>query len=143
MRVNVDEIKSAGLARGWDMSREQVDEVVNDDPAGYRASAPAHVAARLEKLDRRVFLEVHTRAALTCPCGRCLAPTSVEVPVDFELTLVPAGEHPAAEEEREGRRGHRSEKRQARVVSSFDPERDDEDTYAGKAIDLDPIVREQ
>jgi uncharacterized protein len=134
MRVNIDEIKEKGVQRSWDLTREQLDEYVRGDRAGYRASAPAHVEARLEKLERRVRLDAHTHAPLSVPCGRCLRPVAVDVPVDFELTLVPAelaqdGEHAARDT--------------GPVAGSFDAAAVDEETYSGKVIDLDPIVREQ
>jgi uncharacterized protein len=135
MRVNIDEIKEKGVQRSWDLTREQVDEFVKGDRAGYRASAPAHVEAKLAKLERRVRLDAHTRAALTVPCGRCLGPVQVDVPVDFELTLVPA-EDLAEDAEHEARDT-------GPVAGSFDAAAVDEETYTGKVIDLDPIVREQ
>jgi uncharacterized protein len=59
----------------------------------------------------------------------------VDVPVDFDLTLVPADEYADGEPEKEGVRGP--------VAGSFAPEQAEEETYTGKVIDLDPIVREQ
>ena len=56
MRVNIDEIKDAGLRKSWDVPREAVDEIVQGDRAGYRASAPVHVDATLEKVERRAIL---------------------------------------------------------------------------------------
>ncbi len=139
MRVNIDEIKDAGLDRSWDLSREQLDEVVAGDRAGYRARGPAHVEAHLEKVERRVRVEASARAPLTVPCGRCLAATSVDVPVAFELTLVPADEYEEPEEppraERDGGKG--------RAGGSFEAAEAEEDTYSGKTVELDPIVREQ
>ena len=136
MRVNIDEITDAGLERSWDVTSEQLDLVVRDDRAGYRAAAPAHVSARLEKLARRVRLRAVTRAELTCPCGRCLAPVSVAVPVEFELSLVPEDEpEPAAHAGRERDEGP--------AGGSFRAEEADEEHYRGKIIDLDPILREQ
>jgi uncharacterized protein len=133
MRVNIDEIKEAGLGRSWDVPREQLDEMVAGDRAGYRARSAAHVDAKLEKLGRRIRISARTRAELTAACGRCLAPTSVEVPVDFELTLVPA-----EEDDESG-----SDADHGPVAGSFAPERAEEETYTGKVIELDPIVREQ
>ena len=54
MRVNIDEIKEAGLRRSWDVAREQVDDMIAGDRAGYRARGPAHVEAKLDRLERRV-----------------------------------------------------------------------------------------
>jgi uncharacterized protein len=136
MRVNIDEIKEAGLERSWDVTREQLDEVVRDDRAGYRAAAPAHVSARLERLARRVRLRATTRAELVCPCGRCLAPVTLAVPVEFELSLVPEDEPTAPS-------GEGRERDQGPVGGSFRAEEADEERYHGKVIDLAPILREQ
>ncbi|HEY7724978.1 MAG TPA: DUF177 domain-containing protein [Anaeromyxobacteraceae bacterium] len=137
MRVNIEEIKEeGGLDRAWDLTREQLDEMVRGDSAGYRARAPAHVEAHLERVSRRVLLSARSRAALGAPCGRCLAPTDVAVPVEFQITLVPAKEAPEPEARGEDRP-------RSRAVASFRPEAADEESYAGREIDLDPIVREQ
>ncbi len=134
MRVNIDEIKEAGLDRTWDVTREQLDEMMAGDRAGYRARGPARVDAHVEKIERRVRIEATARAALSAPCVRCLAPVSVDVPVEFELTLVPSDEYARDEDGKEDQ-GH--------VAGSFEPRQAEEETYAGKVIDLDPIVREQ
>ena len=135
MRVNIDEIREGGLQRDWDLAREAVDEMVRGDSAGYRSRAAAHVEARLSKVERRVFMEAHATASLTVPCGRCLAAVPIDLPVDFELTFVPEDEYraPAGGEDRGA----------GEVSGSFEPKLVDEETYAGKEIDLDPVVREQ
>src|SRR5512142_2366712 len=135
MRVNIDEIKEAGLRRSWDVTREVADEMVAGDQAGYRARGPLHVDAKLEKIERRVRVDAHGKAELTVPCGRCLAPVPVDLPVDFELTLVPEDEYRdprAAQDDHTGP-----------VAGSFEPQQAEEDVYSGKVIDLDPLVREQ
>jgi uncharacterized protein len=137
MRVNIDEIKDAGLDRSWDLTREQLDAMVAGDRAGYRARGPAHVDAHLEKVERRVRVEATAKAALTAACGRCLSPVSLDVPVEFELTLVPEDEY---EDEEPGAEKDGSK---ARSGGSFEPAQAEEDTYAGKTVDLDPLVREQ
>lgn len=134
MRVNIDEIKDKGVRRSWDVTREQLDDIVQGDRAGYRASAPAHVEATLDKVERRVRLGAHTAAALTVPCGRCLRPVTLDVPVDFQMTLVPAEQ--SADDEHASRDT-------GPVGGSFNAGAVDEETYSGKVIDLDPIVREQ
>ena len=136
MRVNIDEIKEAGLGRSWDLPREQLDEFVQGDRAGYRARGAAHVDARLEKLERRVRVEAKGTAPLAVPCGRCLSPVEIDLPFELDLTLVPADEY--ADESREGK-DHDG----GPVGGSFAPEDAEEETYTGKVIDLDPIVREQ
>lgn len=118
------------------MAREQLDEIVAGDRAGYRAREAARVEARLEKLERRVRIDGGTRVRLSAPCSRCLATVEVEVPVEFELTLVPSDEYAGdARDERDA--GDR------KLAGSFDPDDAEEESYSGKVIDLDPIVREQ
>jgi uncharacterized protein len=136
MRVNIDEIKESGLRRSWDVPREQVDEMVAGDPAGYRARAAAHVDAGLEKVERRVRVDATAKAELTAACGRCLVPVPVDVPLEFELTLVPSDEYDdALRDQKDANKGQ--------TGGSFDPGAAEEETYSGKVIDLDPLVREQ
>jgi DUF177 domain-containing protein len=136
MRVNIDEIKDAGLRRSWDVTQDEVDQIVAGDRAGYRARGPAHLDASLEKIERRIRVDAHGKVQLAVPCGRCLSPVVVDLPVDFELTLVPEDEYDDAP---------RSEKDagSGRVGGSFVPTDAEEDTYSGKVVDLDPLVREQ
>jgi len=135
MRVNIDEIKENGLRRAWDLKREDLDGLVKGDAAGYRAAKALHVEAFLRKLEPRVLVAAKGTASLTAPCGRCLVPVDVDVPLDFEITYVP---HAPAEE-----RNFHGEPDRGHVAASFEPESVDEESYVGKVIDLDPAVREQ
>jgi uncharacterized protein len=136
MRVNIDEIKEVGLRMAWDLPRQTIDEMVAGDRTGFRAGAPLHVEASLARAERRILIEVHAAAALSCECVRCLAPISLDVPVDFELTLVP-------EDEYESDPHSAKEDSKAAVAGSFVPKGVDEEVYRGKEIDLDPFLREQ
>jgi uncharacterized protein len=136
MRVNIDEIKDVGLERRWDVTREDLDAMVEGDRSGWRARGPAHVGARLEKLERRVVLRATAQAELRAQCGRCLKAIEAEVPVDFVLTLVPADEY-----EEQGRR--REDAPHHPVGGSFAAREAEEDVYRGKTIELDPLLREQ
>jgi uncharacterized protein len=136
MRVNIDEIKEAGLDRQWDVAREALDVIVQGDRAGWRARGPAHVVAHFDKVERRVLVEARVVAEIEAECGRCLVPVSADLPVDFELTLVPADEYEDESQGAEDRPHHA-------VAGSFDAKEAEEDVYTGKVIDLDPILREQ
>jgi uncharacterized protein len=135
MRVNIDEIKEGGLDRAWDLPRDLVDEMVRGDKAGYRAQAPGRFEAKLRKASRRVMLHGAADIEVAAPCGRCLQPVPVRVPVQFDLTFVPEDEYraPAGGDDRGA----------GELAGSFEPKLVDEETYAGKEIDLDPVVREQ
>ena len=136
MRVNIDEIKEAGLERRWDVAREALDSMVEGDRSGWRARGPVHVDVRLEKVERRVLVKAAARAELQAQCGRCLKPIEAEVPVDFDLTLVPADEY-------EDEAGQGEDETHRPVAGSFDAGEAEEEVYTGKVIDLDPILREQ
>jgi uncharacterized protein len=137
MRVNIDEIKEGGLQRAWNLPREAVDEIVKEDKAGYRARGPLHIDGRLQKVEQRVLFGARGQAALTVPCGRCLTTVDLDVPLDVELSFVPA----ERAEDEEGRQ--HEDRGSARVAGSFSPKDVDEETYFGKVIDLDPVIREQ
>ena len=62
MRVNIDEIKEAGLRKAWDVPRQTVDEMVAGDRAGFRASGALHVDATLARAERRVLLALRAKA---------------------------------------------------------------------------------
>ncbi len=140
MRVNIDEIKEGGLDRSWDFLPARLDEILAGDPAGYRAGSTTRIAAHLERFGERVLLRARTRAELTAPCGRCLAPVAVPLPVDFSLTFVPAEKRQRPEGEEPGEPHDRAK---ARVAGSFGDEDVGEEHYQGHEIDLDPVVREQ
>jgi uncharacterized protein len=136
MRVNIDEIKDAGLDRQWDVARDALDAIVQGDRAGWRARGPARVEAHFDKLDRRVLVKARAVAELAAECGRCLVPVSADLPVEFELTLVPADEYRDETQATEDKAHHP-------VAGSFDAKEAEEDVYTGKVIDLDPLLREQ
>src|SRR5512140_3215198 len=137
MRVNIDEIKEAGLDRSWDVPQAQLDEILAGDRAGYRARGPAHVDARLEKLGRRGRVEADATATLQAAGKRCLAAVSVDRPVELGLALVPADE--SADDD--ALAGDAKDHDRAPKGGSFSAGDAEEETYTGKVIDLDPIVR--
>jgi uncharacterized protein len=139
MRVNIDEIKEAGLRRDWDLSRETVDEMVSGDPAGYRARNGLHMQGDFRKVERRLLFQARGQAELTAPCGRCLGTVLVDVPLDVGMTFVPQDEVEVEEGEGEGR----EDRPHTRVAGSFRADTLNEETYEGKVIDVDPVVREQ
>ncbi len=138
MRVNIDEIKEDGLERAWDLTRETVDGMVSGDQAGYRARGPLHLEGSFRKVERRVLFGAKGKAALTAPCGRCLEPVQVDVPLDFEMTFVPEDEV-----EPDGRGEPGEDRGSSRVAGSFGADEVNEETYSGKVVDVDPVVREQ
>jgi uncharacterized protein len=134
--VNIDEIKEGGLERAWDLPRERVDAMVRDGTSGHRAAGPMHVDARLKKTGRRVLLSARASADVVAPCGRCLQPAPSTLPLEFELAFVPD------DEARHDAGGGRQEDGEE-PGGSFAPGRADEETYSGKELDLEPVVREQ
>jgi len=136
MRVNIDEIKEAGLDRRWDVARDDLEAIVLGDRAGWHARGPAHVDVHLDKVERRVLVTARATAELEAECRRCLRPVTSDVPVEFELTMVPSDEY-----QDEGR--GTEDKTHHPVAGSFAAEEAEEEVYTGKVIDLDPILREQ
>ncbi len=107
------------------------------DAAGHRARQKLSMTARLRKLGERVLLDAAGSARLSAPCGRCLTPVEVDVPLEFSLTFVPArGRDRSSEDGGEEHEG-------SSESGSFVAEGADEELYTGKVLELDPVVREQ
>ncbi len=131
--LNVDALEEANQPFEADLTREFLDSVLRAPPATeFHASGASHLRGAATKMGREVLVRANFRVPLSGPCKRCLKPVPIEEAVELTRTYVPAKQaHPTAE-----RKGEVSE-------GSFNPERVDEDTYAGKEIDLLPAVREQ
>jgi uncharacterized metal-binding protein YceD (DUF177 family) len=132
--LNVDALEEANQPFEADLPREFLDGVLRaDPPTEFHANGAAHLSGRATKMGRKVLVQAKFTVPLTGQCRRCLRTVGLEEPVDLTRTWVPqptAATTPAKrhEEESEG---------------SFDPALADEETYAGKEIDLSPAVREQ
>jgi len=131
--LNVDALEEANQPFEADLTREFLDGVLRaPPPTEFHASGASHLLGTATKMGREVLVRAKFRVPLSGPCKRCLKPVPIEEAVDLTRTYVPEKQaHPTAE-----RKGEASER-------SFDPELGDEDTYAGKEIDLLPAVREQ
>jgi uncharacterized protein len=138
MRITVEQIGEAGLDVQEPLSRTWLDGALSGDRSvGFSATGPANLSAHLEKFEGGVLLRAQSTPRLSTACRRCLRPVELSVPVSFSLSLVPraslsrrlADDAPAPEPEK--------------AKGSFDPHDADQETFDGRAIELDPIVREQ
>ena len=104
---------------------------------GFHARKEAVLHARLNKVSGGVLLRGDVSCEVLAPCKRCLRETSVTVPVNFTLNLVPQslleGGNTQEGEDDGG----------AESTGSFGLQDADREPFDGKVIDLDPIVREQ
>src|SRR5262244_1334301 len=117
MVVTVDQIREGGLSLDETLSESFLTHALAEvKDTGFRPDGPAVLRVKLQKTGSGVLLRGSTDVAVHTPCRRCLADVHLEVPVSFTLNLVS----------------------QAALV-----EREDEELFGGKTIDLDPLVREQ
>ncbi len=140
MLVKIEEIRDEGLKVNKQMSLEVLDAAL--EGSGFRATEPLSVAASLRKVSGGVLLEGKFTSRVVAECKRCLTESKLELPVSFTINLVPESlaraEGVLDEEELEEKdKGH------GEHGGSFALERADEEVFAGKIIDLEPIVREQ
>jgi DUF177 domain-containing protein len=130
--LNVDALEEANQPFEADLPREFLDEVLRaDPPTEFHANGAARLSGRATKMGRKVLVQAKTTVPLTGPCRRCLKTVALDEPVELIRTWVP---EPAVEA---------APKRHAGSEASFDPALADEETYAGKEIDLKPAMREQ
>lgn len=139
MVVQVEQIREGGLSVTESLAQPFLADVladaVQDD---FRARAPATLQASLLRTAGGVLVEGSVDLPVSAPCKRCATEVALTVPVRFTLNLVPAEtkRERATEEER-------TEEPDSDTSGSFELDQADLDTYQGKTIDLDPILREQ
>jgi uncharacterized protein len=131
--LNVDALAEANQPFEVDLPREFLDGVLRaEPPTEFHADGASHLEGAATKMGRKVLVRTKFRVPLTGQCRRCLKPLHLDEPVELVRTYVPQDHaHPPAEH------------KVADSEGSFNPALADEDTYAGKEIDLGPAVREQ
>jgi uncharacterized protein len=138
MVVQVEQIREAGLSLAQPLSQPFLTQALADVAEdGFRPDAPTVLHASLRRTSSGVLLEGNAELPLVAPCKRCLAEVHLSVPVRFTLNLVPA--KAAADRLTE----EVAEETDTDSSGSFELAEVDQDTYRGKTIDLDPILREQ
>jgi uncharacterized protein len=139
MRINIEEIGEDGFDLEEKLSRAWLEGILAVDRYSlFSATGPAQLNAHLEKVEESVLLRASVSPELATECGRCLKPVEVTVPVNFTLSLVP-------EKRAASRQGVENDGVAPDAVGrgSFDPTQADEETFKGRSIDLEPLVREQ
>jgi uncharacterized protein len=139
MRISVEEIGDEGLDVQEPLTRAWLDDALaGDRPAGFLAAAPANLSAHLEKFDGGVLLRAESSPRLRTACRRCLKPVELTVPLTFSLSFVPRASLTRRLEQDEALAGAESGPK-----GSFDPDEVDQESFDGRAIELDPVIREQ
>ena len=132
--LNVDALEEADQPFEADLPRDFIDGILRaDPPTEFHAGGAAHLRGTATRMRRKVLVRAKFRIPLTGQCRRCLKPLRLDESVELVRTYVP--EEQAAHRPAEHHAGD--------VEGSFDPAFVDEETYAGKEIDLNPAVREQ
>src|SRR6266480_5598526 len=132
--LNVDALEEANQPFEADLTREFLDDVLHaDPPTEFHAAGASHLRGTATKMGRKVLIQAKFRVPLIGQCKRCLNSVRLDEAPDLIRTYVP--EDQAAHE--------REEHRDDAAEGSFDPGLVDEETYAGKEIDLSAAVREQ
>jgi uncharacterized protein len=135
MLVKIEEIKESGLVLDEAIPPKLLTEAIEaggkaDD---FRPSGGFRLKAKLTKVSGSVLLKGEFLLRVLAPCKRCIVDVPLEVPVAFNLTLIPNNVPKKRDEEDE----------EAESEGSFDLEDAETEPFDGKTIDLDPILREQ
>lgn len=138
MVVQVEQIREGGLTLTEPLAKPFLAEVLAEaTQEGFRPYAGATLRASLLRTSGGVLVEGSVDIPVTAPCKRCATEVELTVPVRFVLNLVPA------ESKRERAAEEGADESEAESSGSFELAQADLDTYHGKTIDLDPILREQ
>ena len=140
MRVKIEEIqKEGGLHLNEPISKETVQAAL-DDVKGetLRAEEGFKLKAHLQKVGEGVLLKGEFTAKVVAPCKRCNVDVALSLPQSFTLNLVNANLAADFGVDDEGEDDAVTERN-----GSFNLDLAEQDTFDGKVVDLDPIVREQ
>jgi len=139
MLVKVEEIPEGGLAFEEPIPLELLARFLSEvgEGAGFRATKPSELRARLHKVSDGVLLQGNFNLQMTTVCKRCLQEVPTRVSVPFTLSLVSR----RWVEEQES--GLKDEDERSERAASFRLESADEEWFDGKVIDFEPILREQ
>jgi uncharacterized protein len=137
MKILFEEIPDDGLSLERELGLEYLGQVLGGEgpEIGFSPAAPARLAARFDKVGDKLLLKGRAQVGVKGSCKRCLAEVVLEVPVQFQLNLVPRAS-PQGPDEGEDRRERREE-------GSLELDSADEEPFDGREIDLGGIVREQ
>jgi uncharacterized protein len=139
MVVQVEQIREGGLTLTQPLARPFLAEVLSEAVReGFSCQTPAILTAKVQRTSGGILLQGSTDLPLLAACKRCATEVALVVPVRFTLNLVPAHANRDSAASRED-----AEETEAEFSGSFDLAEADLDTYTGKTIDLDPIIREQ
>ena len=128
MQIRLSEIGQRGVALDESLDTGWLSQVLHGNrPSSFRPTAAAHVSGRIRRMGDDLLVDLSGSVALSSECAVCLKGIDLSVPVDFSVTLSPAG---------------KAEKNQAeeRELTSEDVGRL---TYQGDVVDLDALLREQ
>ena len=139
MLIKVEAIPEDGLLFQEPIPLELLSRFLSevDEGAGFRATKPSELRARLHKVNHGVLLQGNFSLQLTTSCRRCLQEVPTPVSVPFTLNLVSR----TWLEDQES--GLRDEDERSERAASFRLESADEESFDGKIIDFEPILREQ
>jgi uncharacterized protein len=146
--LDIDALEEANRPFSADLPREFLDAVLRaEPPTDFHAAGAAHLSGRTTKMGRDVLVQAKFALPLSAPCKRCLKVVALIEPVELVRTFVPRGEAKVEVHDADAKRGPAQRKQaqdpDAESDGSFALEQADEDTYAGKELDLRPAVREQ
>lgn len=143
MVVKIEEIREGGLELTDPMGLKLLERALTQDgpDTGFRPVAPAPGKVKLTRVGTDVVVKGDYAVTVKAPCKRCLTDVEVAVPVSFTLDLVPEAKK-KPEDDEGGATGEAADDG-GDHGGSFDLTSADQETYDGRQIDLDPILREQ
>ena len=139
MVVKIEEIQKAGLEFSEAIAPAMLAEALTD-AEGFKLKSASKFHASFKRVSGRVLMTGSFDVTVVAPCKRCVDEVEVTVPVRFELNLVPKAPRRRDEDENEDERADSNDGESAGTFQLTDVETE---TFDGKTIDLDPIIREQ
>jgi uncharacterized protein len=145
MIVRVEEIPSQGLTLCEAIAESVLEQAALAIGDGLRLVGASPLSADFRRISGTIHVAGRFEVEVARPCRRCLKESSSKLPVEFSLRMVHEGARSQGDVSHRGQRAGRRRDRghAAEPAGSFDLDEVDVEKFDGKAIDMDPIVREQ
>ena len=143
MVVKIEEIREGGLELTDPVKLDLLNAALTGTTGpdtGFRPAAPAPGKVTLNKVGSDVLVRGAYDLTVKSVCKRCADDVEMKVPVQFTVNLTPAKKK-AYDEDDDDTLVNDDEA--AKDAGSFGMDDADQETFDGRQIDLDPILREQ
>ncbi len=141
MHVRAEEIHEGGLHLAEAIDRKLLEEALAPC-IGIRFVAASSLEAKFQRIAGVIWVSACFEVEVAVPCRRCLKEVQQKFPVEFSVRMLQEGARSPGTHSQRTHRSKRERDFEQEAGGSFEMDQVDVETFDGRTIDMDPIVRE-